>query len=153
MPLMRRQASWNPFRELEELSERFNRMFAMTTPTRAEEREALALTDWSPSCNIFETDTDYRIRVELPDVRREDIHITLENGVLTIQGERREDKEERDMRFHRRELRYGTFLRQFTMPDDADESKVEATFKDGMLDVVIGKSESRQSKSREISVH
>lgn len=153
MQLMRRQESWNPFRELEQLSERFNRIIGMTTPARAEEREALALTDWAPACNISETDTEYRIRAELPDVKKEDIHVTLESGVLTIQGERRQDREESGLRFHRRELMYGTFLRRFTVPDDADESKVEATFKDGMLDVVIGKTESRQSKSREISVH
>ena len=79
--------------------------------------------------------------------------MTLEEGVLTIQGERREEKEEKDAKFHRRELSYGNFLRRFAMPDDADESKADATFKDGVLNVVIGRSKQNASKAKEIAVH
>jgi HSP20 family protein len=86
-------------------------------------------------------------------VNRDDVHVTLESGVLTIQGARHEEKEEKGIRYHRRELSYGNFLRRFTMPDDADESKVDASFKDGMLNVVVAKSKAKAGKIKEIAVH
>jgi len=152
MQLMRRQEAWDPFREMEELSTRFNRLFGLGRATNGD-REALATMDWSPSCDILETDKEYRVRAELPNVKKENVHVTLEEGILMIQGERREEKEEKESRFHRRELSYGTFMRRFSMPDDADETKIEANFKDGMLNVVIGKSKTKQSKAKEIAVH
>jgi HSP20 family protein len=153
MQLMRRRESWDPFREMEELSSRFNRLFGLTRGTSDGERELLAATDWAPSCDISETDKEYRLQLELPNVKREDVHVTLEQGVLTVQGERREDKQEEGTRYHRRELACGTFLRRFTMPDDADEEKVEASFKDGILHIVIAKAQERARKAKEIAVH
>jgi HSP20 family protein len=153
MQLTRRHETWDPFREMDELSNRMNRLFGLTRWPGNGGRELLATTDWSPSCDISETEKEYRIHAELPSVRKEEVHVTLEDNVLTIQGERREEKEEKGIKFHRRELCYGSFLRRFTMPEDADESKVDATFKDGMLDVVIGKSKQKASKAREIAVH
>lgn len=153
MQLIRRQESWDPFRELEALTDRMNRFFGLSRAPGTGERETLATTDWAPSCDISETDKDYRIHVELPSVKKDDVHVTLESGVLTIQGERREEKEEKGVKFHRRELAFGSFLRRFTMPDDADESKVDATFKDGMLNVVIPKSNGKVSKAKQIEVH
>lgn len=153
MQLMRRQEAWDPFREMEELSSRFNRLFGLNRWTGDGERELLATTDWSPSCDIVETEKEYRVRAELPNVKKENVHVTLEDGILTLQGERREEKEEKDIRFHRRELSYGNFVRRFTMPDDADESKVDASFKDGMLNVVITKTKARMPKAKEIAIH
>lgn len=153
MQLIRRQEAWDPFRELEELSNRFNRLFGLSKLAGNGEKEALATTNWSPLCDISETDDEYRIAAELPNVKKEDVHVTLEDGVLTIQGERQKEKEETGKRFHRRELSYGSFVRRFTMPDDADESKVDATFKDGMLDIAIAKSKTKQSKAKQIAVH
>lgn len=153
MQLIRRQKSWDPFRELEDLSDRMNRFFGLTRWPSVEEREALATTDWFPSCDISETDKEYRISAELPNVKKEDVHVTLDSGVLTIQGERREEKEEKGVKFHRRELSHGSFMRRFTMPDDADESSIDASFKDGMLNIVIAKSKAKQSKVKEISLH
>jgi HSP20 family protein len=152
MQLLRRQQAWDPIREMEELSSRMNRLFGLRRWPGNGERELLATTDWSPSCDISETDKEYRIHAELPNVKKDDVHVRLEDGVLTIQGERREEKEEKGRKFHRRELSYGNFLRRFTMPDDADESMVEATFEDGMLNVVIGKSKAKASKAKEIAV-
>lgn len=153
MHLMKRP-TWDPFRELDELSSRFNRLFSLTPWQRGDgEKEALAITDWQPSCDISETDKEYRIRAELPNVKKDDVHVTLEAGVLTIQGERKEEKEEKGERYHRREMSYGTFMRRFTMPDDADEGKVDAKFKDGLLEVIISKSKEKIGKTREIEVH
>lgn len=154
MQLIRRQESWAPFRAMmEDFSNRMNRLFRSTSLAPEGEREMLAMTDWSPACDICETDKEYRIEAELPNVKREDVHVTLENGILTIQGQRREAREETGVRYHRRELSYGSFLRRFTMPSDADESKVDASFKDGVLNVVIAKSKEKSGKTKEIAVH
>ncbi len=153
MPLIRRQDTWDPFREMEDLSTRMNRLFGLTRFAGNGERELLATSDWAPSCDISETDTEYRIHAELPSVKKEDVKVTLDDGVLTIQGDRREEKEEKDEKFHRRELSYGHFLRRFTMPDDTDPAKVDATFKDGMLNVVIGKTKAKAPTAKQIAVH
>jgi HSP20 family protein len=151
MQLTRRKEGWDPFRELEEISNRLNRFFE--TRGGNGEHEVLGTVDWSPSCDITETDKEYRVLAELPKVNKNDVHVTLENGVLTIQGERREEKEEKGEKLHRRELSYGKFMRRFTMPSDADESRVDATFKDGVLNVIIGKAGEKVKKTREIAVH
>jgi HSP20 family protein len=151
MQLTRRKEGWDPFRELEEISNRLNRFFE--TRGGNGEHEVLGTVDWSPSCDITETDKEYRVLAELPKVNKNDVHVTLENGVLTIQGERREEKEEKGEKLHRRELSYGKFMRRFTMPSDADEAHVDATFKDGVLNVIIGKAGEKVKKTREIAVH
>jgi HSP20 family protein len=148
MQLMRR--TWDPMAELESLTDRFNRLFPWGRTNG--EKETMALAQWAPSVNISETDTEYRIRAELPAVKKEDVKVKLENGILTIQGDRKEEKEEKGVKFHRRELFEGHFLRQFTMPDDADEAKVDAKFKDGVLDVVITKNKSKTAKAKEIAI-
>ncbi len=152
MQLIKRQANWNPFREIEELSTRFNRLFGNLQPWTDGDKEALATTDWAPSCDISETDKEYKVRAELPAMKKDDVHVSVDKGILTIQGERKEEKEEKGEKFHRRELSYGTFVRRFTMPEDADETKVDAKFKDGMLEVSIPKSK-QKPKAREIAVH
>ncbi len=158
MQIVRRPDKWNPFQEFNEISNQMNRLLGLTRFTPAinwpsdVEGEPLATTDWSPSCDISESDTEYRVQAELPNIKKDDVHVTLENGVLAIRGERREEKEEKGVRFHRRELSYGSFVRRFTMPPDTDESKVDATFKDGMLNVVIGKSKKKEATAKEVAV-
>jgi HSP20 family protein len=153
MQIIRRpQQSWDPFREMEDIANRFSRLFGLTKVGNGE-RETLSTADWYPSCDISESEKEYRIAAELPSVKKEDVHVTLEQGLLTIQGERKEQREEKGLKYHRRELSYGKFVRRFTMPDDADESRVEATFDNGVLNVVIGRSKAKQSKAREIAVH
>jgi len=153
MQLIRRRDTWDPFREMEDLTNRMSRFFGLTKGAGSTERELLATTDWLPSCDISESDKEYRVHVELPGVNKDDVHVTLQDGVLTIQGERREEKEQKGAKFHRRELSYGTFVRRFTMPDDASESNVDATFKDGILNVVIEKNKAKTSKAKQIAVH
>lgn len=151
MQLIRRPEAWDPFRELDELSNRLQRWFGAGRSGDGE-REMLATADWSPSCEIRETENEYHIRTELPNVKKDDVRVTLEGGILTIQGERKEEKEEKGVKYHRRELTYGSFVRRFAMPDDADESQIDATFKDGMLEIKIAKSKARPPKAREISL-
>jgi HSP20 family protein len=152
MEMTKRSETWDPFHELDVLSRRFHRLLAQTA-TGNGHGEALAVADWAPSVDVRETDKDYRIRAELPSVKKDDVHVTMDKGVLTIRGERREEKEEKGVRFHRRELAFGQFLRRFAVPEDLDESKIEATFADGMLEVVMPKTRSREPRgAREIAV-
>jgi HSP20 family protein len=81
----------------------------------------LAVADWSPSADISETDAAYLIKAEIPGVKKEDVKVTIQDGMLTMQGERKMEKEEKGKKFHRIERSYGNFVRSFRLPDDADE--------------------------------
>jgi HSP20 family protein len=140
---------WNPFRDLEEMSERLNRLFEREIVPRKGE-ESLTAVDWMPSVDIVETDKEYTIKAELPDVKKEDVKVSVENHTLTIQGERKQEKEERGKKFHRIERSYGSFERSFNLPDDADEKKISAEFKDGVLNIHLAKSEVAKPKAIEV---
>ncbi|MGB8332561.1 MAG: Hsp20/alpha crystallin family protein [Polyangiales bacterium] len=117
------------------------------------EREALSIADWTPSCNVSETPEEYRIDAELPGVNKDDVALNVENRVLTLRGERREKKEEKDKKFHRVESTYGSFMRSFTLPEDADGDKVAADYKDGLLSVRIPRTAPKESKARTIKIN
>lgn len=143
---------WDPFSELEEVSNRLNRIFGRT-PSRAEsDNGMLAVADWMPSVDISETDAAYLIKGEIPGVNKEDVKVTIQDGMLTIQGERKQEKEEKGKKFHRVECSYGSFVRSFRVPDDADDSNVKAEFKDGMLNVTLPKSAKAKPKAINVSV-
>jgi HSP20 family protein len=142
---------WDPFRELEEVSERLNRVF--TRPAmRTNGKEQLTVADWMPTVDISETDGEYLIKAELPEVKKEDVKVTVENGVLTIQGERLQEKEESGKKFHRVERSYGSFVRSFTLPESVDEGAVKADYKDGVLNLHLPKSEKVKPKAIEVKV-
>ncbi len=143
---------WDPFKELEDVSNRLNRLFGRSNSPVESEQNMLAVADWSPSVDISETDDAYLIRGEVPGVKKEDVKVSVQDGMLTIQGERKMEKEEKNKKFHRVECSYGNFVRSFRMPDDADENKVKAEFKDGMLNVTLPKSAKAKSKSINVSV-
>jgi HSP20 family protein len=145
---------WDPFREMEEITDRFSRalgrpFLARTLPGGGAE-EALITAEWAPLVDIEENEKEYLVKAELPEVKKEDVKVTLEEGVLTIQGERRLEKEEKGKKIHRIERAYGKFLRTFTVPRDVDEKKILAEFKEGMLTVRVPKAE--VFKPREIEV-
>jgi HSP20 family protein len=143
---------WDPLRELEEMSDRLNRMFTRPAIARGNGKELLTVADWVPTVDISETELEYLIKAELPEVKKEDVKVTLEDGVLTIQGERKYEKEEKGKRFHRVERSYGSFVRSFTLPEEIDDSNVKAEFKDGMLNLHLPKSEKARPKAIEVKV-
>lgn len=143
---------WDPFKELEEVSTRLNRFFEKA-PARSElSTEMVSMADWVPSVDISETDSAYMVKGEIPGVKKEDVRVTVQNGMLTIQGERKQEKEEKGKRWHRVECSYGSFVRSFRVPDDADESKIKADFKDGLINVTIPKSEKAKTKAINVPV-
>ena len=95
---------------------------------------------------------EYLVKAELPEIRKEDLTVTVENGMLTISGERKFEQEEKKRKYHRVERSYGSFTRSFTLPGDADGNKIEAEFKDGLLQVHIAKNEQAHPKAIEVKV-
>ncbi|MDH5738968.1 MAG: Hsp20/alpha crystallin family protein [Nitrospira sp.] len=143
---------WDPFRELEEVSDRLNRVFARPATRSSNGKETMIVADWTPSVDISETEGEYQIKTEIPDVKKEDVKVTLEDGVLTIQGERKHEKEEKGKKYHRIERSYGSFVRTFSLPDVIDDDKVKAEFKDGVLNLHLPKSEKAKPKAIEVTV-
>lgn len=141
---------WNPFSELEDISNRLNQIFGRSVAATG--HEMMKVTDWTPSVDISETDKAYLIKAEIPEVKKEDVKVTVDNDMLTIQGERKMEKEEKGKKFHRIERSYGSFVRSFRLPDGVDESKAKAEFKDGVMTVTLPKSEKAKTKAVEISV-
>ena len=135
---------WNPFRELDEVQNRLSTFFGGFPefgrfPKRLFGNGDVALPDWSPLVDISEDDKEYLVKADLPEMKKEDVKVTVENGVLSISGERKSEKEEKRNKFHRIERSYGTFLRTFTLPDNADSTKIAAEFKEGVLKVHLPK--------------
>lgn len=146
---------WNPFRELEEMNERVNRMFggtALARDTQHDVKDALVAFDWAPSVDISETPEEFQIKAELPEVKKDDVKITIEGGVLRIAGERKQEKQEQTKKWHRVERTYGSFMRSFTLPDNVDNAKIHADYKDGMLTLRLPKSATVKPKSVEVKI-
>jgi len=138
---------WNPFGELDDLFARFPRGLApRQTATLAEG------VDWRPAANITENDKEYTIKADLPEVRKEDIDVSVANGVLTLSGERRYEKSSDDEKEHRRETFHGTFQRSFALPDDVDVDAIKADTRDGVLIVRLPKQAEQKPASVRIKV-
>jgi HSP20 family protein len=156
MNLSRRhqQNTWDPFREFQELSDRLSTLLSPRyAPANTDVQEqALTAFDWAPAVNISETDKAYVVRADLPDVKKEDVKVRHDNGVLTLEGERRQEKREEKEKFHRVESSFGKFMRRFTLPEDVQADAIEAAFKDGSLTVTIPKAQPKTPKAREIKV-
>jgi len=143
-------ARWNPVRELEEVQSRLASILPFQTLRKNGDKELMTVAEWAPAVDITEDDKEYLVTAELPQVRKENVKVTMENGILSISGERKFEKEEKGKKYHRIERSFGSFLRSFDLPDDADASKVDAKFSDGILNVHVAKSAAAQPKQIEI---
>jgi len=137
--------------DLTTLHDRINRLFENSYYGN-NEREADAVANWYPPTDIIETKDNYVLKLEVPGMKKEDVNIELKANVLTIKGERKEEKEIKEENYHRIESFSGTFSRSFTMPDNIDSQNVFASMKDGVLELKIAKAEDKKSKSIAIEV-
>jgi HSP20 family protein len=143
---------WDPFKELEDVQNRLSRMFGRPPVSKEGGKEEMTVAEWSPVVDISEDDKEYLVKAELPDIKKEDIKLSVHDNALSISGERKYEKEEKGKKYHRVERAYGSFLRSFTLPEDADASKVTAESKDGILNVHLPKSEKAKPKSIEVKI-
>jgi len=140
----------DPFRLLQ--NRMFDEPFGLFKPFAAAE-ENFPLMAWTPPCDIYETDKEVVVKIELPEVKREAVEVTLDNNVLVMKGERKfEEKTDRED-YHRIERRYGEFMRSFTLPPYVDAKKINAEFKEGMLTVTLPKLEESRPKHINVKVH
>ena len=139
---------WEPFGSIENL---FSRMPSLLRWPRLE-TDGETRFEWSPSADISETDKEYLIRAELPAVKKDDLRVTVEGGMLTISGERKQREEEKKEKFHRVESFYGSFSRSFTLPENVDADRIQAESKDGIVTVHVPKAKPEQRKLTEIKV-
>jgi len=141
---------YEPFGAIRQLQEEMNRAFG-NAPVRGDDGTSVATSGWTPAVDVREEDDRFVISADVPGVPPQDIEITMENGVLTIKGERKPEAGKGDSGYRRVERDYGSFYRRFSLPDTADAEHVSATGKDGVLDVVIPKKAAVQPKRIKVS--
>lgn len=136
------------------MSNRLNRVFgrSLLGPMKGGSQEMVSMPDWAPAVDIVETPEEFVVKAELPEMKKEDVKVSVTGDVLSIEGERKQEKEEKGRKFHRVERTYGTFLRTFALPENVDGAKIRAEFKDGMLQVRMPKTEAPASKTTAIKI-
>lgn len=139
---------WEPFREIEDMFRQYSPFFARPLARR----EAGDVMEWTPVADISETDKEFLIKAELPEVKKEDVKVTLQDGAITISGERKHEKKQKGENEIRVESFYGTFSRTFALPDNIDAKGIRAESKDGVLRVHVPKLEGAKSTAKQIEV-
>jgi HSP20 family protein len=155
MNTLNKVITWNPLRQMEQATQnRLNPFFLGGFPNRMGSGEiaSLAVADWSPEVDISEDDRGYLLKADLPEMKKDDVRVTVEDGILSVSGERKSEKEDLKRKFHRIERCFGTFRRSFTLPEDADSTKVTAEFHDGVLKVHLPITPIARSKAIEVKV-
>ena len=137
---------WNPFPGFDDFEEKLNCL------ARTSETDALTFGKWTPAVDIKETEREYVVTADLPNVKKEEVKVNFHEGVLTLEGERKLEREENTDRFHRIERGYGKFVRRFVLPNEVDPNHVSAEFKDGSLIVRVPKSANAKPKAIEVKV-
>ncbi len=141
---------WRPFRELERMRREMDRAwdsFFERRPARVEEAM-----EWLPTLDVSETKNDYVVKAELPGIDPKDIDISLTNDLLTIKGEKKQEKEEKEENYHLIERSYGSFTRSVRLPGQVQSDKINANFKNGVLRVTLPKTEEAKKKEIKIKV-
>jgi HSP20 family protein len=146
--------TWNSLREIDEAQNRLHRFFLGGFSNRMGSGEipTLAVADWSPEVDISEDDHGYLLKADLPEMKKDDVRVTVEDGILSVSGERKSEKEDHKKKFHRIERSFGTFRRSFALPEDADSTKVTAEFRDGVLKVHLPTTPVAKTKATQVKV-
>lgn len=151
MQLMNTLAKWNPFKEMETMHDRFATLFGRPL-WKTNGGETFGTTEWAPLVDVTEDDKEFTVKAELPEVKKEDVKVTVHDGMLHLTGERKFEKEEKNKKYHRIERAYGTFERAFMLPEGTKGDAVTAEFADGVLKVHLPKGEEVKPKAVEVAV-
>ncbi len=150
---MKKMQLWSPVNDVWDLQDDVNRLFrGFLGGPRHHGEQGSELAIWAPAVDISEDKEAVKITVELAGMKREDVKINVEDGVLTIKGERKFSEETKKENYYRIERSYGSFSRSFTLPSTVESDKIRATMKDGILELLIPKSEASRPKEIQIEV-
>jgi HSP20 family protein len=141
-------SNWSPVDRLNSLRDEVNRLFEFSWPSR----DSGLFSGWSPALDVFDDKDNLVVKVELPGLKKEEINLSLHEGVLTISGERKHEVEKQEGQSFRSERYFGKFQRSVTLPTAVDSGKVNATYKDGVLTVELPKAEEAKPKQIAVSV-
>ncbi|MBW4050800.1 MAG: Hsp20/alpha crystallin family protein [Proteobacteria bacterium] len=140
---------WDPFANLDDMFARMPNLVGRWPRLSGDGDSGV---EWAPTVDISETDAEYLLKAQLPAVKKEDVHITFDDGMLTISGERKQEKEEKGEKYHRIESLRGAFSRSFSLPDAIDAGAIRAEGKDGVITVHVPKSKAEPRKAQEIKI-
>ena len=147
MPIVR----WDPFQELSLITNRMNRLFQGTYGQGSTE-ESLTTSRFVPPVDVYEDEHNITLKIEVPGIEQKDIDVRLENNTLTVRGERKFEKEEKEENFHRVERRYGSFYRAFTLPNTVDADSASADYDNGVLKIKLAKKAEAKPKQIKVNV-
>ncbi len=147
IPFRRRHSLPDMFREMEDF---FKHPWNWPLENEGAERFDV---DWAPRIDLTETDDTVTVKADLPGLEAKDLDISIDRGMLVIKGERKHEKEESDKRYHRIERSYGSFYRALQLPSEVNKEKIDATFKNGVLQIVLPKAEEEKKKITHVKVH
>jgi HSP20 family protein len=142
---------WEPFRELSTLQDRINRAFRESY-REGGQNESLTTSSFAPAVDVYEDEHNVTLKIEVPGIDEKDINVNLENNTLTVRGERKIEKEEKEENFRRVESQYGSFTRTFTLPTTVDSEKVSATYDKGVLKIALPKKAEAKPKQIKVNV-
>ena len=145
-----RVIKWEPFRDVDDVFDRFVADSLRRWPRPP--AEGRVASDWAPAADVSETEGEYLIKADLPAVRKEDVSLTVQDGVLTLSGERRQEKHAESEKLHRVERTYGSFARRFALPENVDEQGIRAESRDGVILIHIPKVKVVQPQPRQITI-
>ena len=146
---------WDPMREFNQLGERLSSFFEGKDDSSSITGELFSKEnpEWKPACDITEDDNEYLVTADLPEVKKDEVKVNIDNGVISISGERKTESEKKDKKkkYHRIERSYGSYQRSFRLPENVKEDGVQAEFKDGVLRVHLPKNGSQVQKNIQIN--
>jgi HSP20 family protein len=151
MPWSKREEC-DPFRSILDLQKEMNRLFGDSISHSLEKKDVFEGGFWTPAVDIHDEKDKYMIRTDLPGVKENEVDITVDDDTLTIKGERKYEKEEKDKDYYRSERAYGVFQRSFVLPSSIDVNKISANYKNGVLEVSIPKTEDTKKKQIKIDI-
>ncbi|AXC10637.1 heat shock protein, Hsp20 family [Acidisarcina polymorpha] len=144
---------WDPFREVATLQNRMNSLFQDFSRTQGGDDDLPTTTGFVPPVDVYEDGQKIVLKLEVPGMKQEDLDVRIENNTLTVRGERKFEKEEKEENFHRIERRYGTFFRAFTLPTTVDTENVKASYDSGILKLELDKRAEAKPKQIKIGVN
>lgn len=152
IPWRARDLWTDPFRDLEQIQREVNRLFDFSLSRREDKETGLLEGMWTPAVDIFDSKDNILVRADLPGLKKEDIDISVRDNVLTIKGEKKQEKEVKEKEYVRTERFYGSFHSAMSLPAGVDESKVTAAYKNGVLEITLPKKEEAKPKQIKVDV-